>query len=75
MFKKILRITALVCVSLAALLGAFLLYVGLDGIPRYKATPPVLNVERTPERVARDKKLKTGDALGRALDVQVRGLP
>ena len=57
MFKKILRITALVCVSLAALLGAFLLYVGLDGIPRYKATPPVLNVERTPERVARGKKL------------------
>ena len=57
MFKRLLKIAGLVLACLATLLGAFLLYVGLDGIPRYKVHPPVLTVEQTPERIARGKKL------------------
>lgn len=35
--------------------GGFLAYVAVDGIPKYKADPPDLKVEPTPERVARGK--------------------
>lgn len=57
MRKRIARIAAWGVAAVALLAGSALACVELRGIPHYPARPPQLTVERTPERVARGKKL------------------
>jgi mono/diheme cytochrome c family protein len=54
---RALKWIAIVLGAVAALVGGFLLYVAVTGIPRYPPRTIDLNVESTPERVARGRKL------------------
>jgi mono/diheme cytochrome c family protein len=51
---KIIGVFFAVC---ATLIGGFLLYVAVDGIPRYRVEKVDFHAEATPERIARGKKL------------------
>lgn len=57
MLKRILKIAAVVFGVIVAAIAIALVYIGVDGIPRYEASHPTLVVERTPERIARGKTL------------------
>jgi cytochrome c2 len=57
--KKTLRWVRRVTLALLALVLVFVLYISIDGIPKYKPTTVDLKVEVTPERVARGKRYVT----------------
>ena len=52
-----MKIAGLVLAVLVVVIGGFLLYVEIDGIPRYPVQKVSLRVEATPERIARGRKL------------------
>jgi mono/diheme cytochrome c family protein len=55
--RRALKIVGVVVAAVVALVAGFLLYVQVDGIPRYPVEKVSFHVEATPERVARGKKL------------------
>jgi len=57
--KRALKVVSVLVGLLVAAAGAFLLFVQLDGIPRYSVEKIELKVPLTPERVARGAKLAT----------------
>ncbi|MDB4937229.1 MAG: putative diheme cytochrome c-553 [Labilithrix sp.] len=57
--KKLLKRASYVLGAIVALAAALALYIEIDGIPTYAHDTPVLTVVRTPERVARGKRLST----------------
>jgi len=57
--KRALKIIGVLIGLLVAAIGGFLLYVQIDGIPKYPVEKIDFKVEKTPERVARGAKLAT----------------
>jgi mono/diheme cytochrome c family protein len=57
--RRALKILGLVLAVLVVLVGGFLLYVQIDGIPRYPVEKVAFRADPTPERLARGKKLAT----------------
>ena len=55
--RRALKIVGLVLATLVVLVAGFLLYVEVDGIPRYPVEKVTFHAEPTPERVARGRKL------------------
>ena len=55
--RKVLKFAGLVLAALVVAIGGFLMYVQIDGIPRYPVEKVSLRVEATPERLARGRKL------------------
>ncbi|MDQ2999741.1 MAG: cytochrome c, partial [Fibrobacterota bacterium] len=53
--KTFFKILGGLFLVLFLVVGGFLAYVAVDGIPKYPVNPPDLKVEVTPERVARGK--------------------
>lgn len=57
LLRKVLRRASYVLLGVLAIVGILAAYVQIDGIPRYAHEAPAVNIARTPERVARGKKL------------------
>ena len=57
--RRALKILGLFVAALVVLVGGFLLYVQIDGIPRYSVEKVTFRAAPTPERIARGKKLAT----------------
>ncbi|HUM10190.1 MAG TPA: c-type cytochrome [Myxococcaceae bacterium] len=57
--RRTLEIVGLVLAAVVILAGGSLLYVQLDGIPRYPVEKVTFRADPTPERIARGKKLAT----------------
>jgi mono/diheme cytochrome c family protein len=55
--RRALKIVAVALATIAVAVGGFLLYVQLDGIPRYSVEKVAFRADPTPERVERGKKL------------------
>jgi mono/diheme cytochrome c family protein len=55
--RRALKILGLLVAALLVLVGGFLVYVQLDGIPRYRVEKVTFQADPTPERLARGKKL------------------
>jgi len=55
--RRILKIVGLLVVALVVLVAAFLVYVQVDGIPRYPVEKVAFKADPTPERIERGKKL------------------
>jgi len=72
--RRALKVAGLALAVLAALVGGFLLYVQLDGIPRYPVEKVSFHAEPTPERIARGKKLASVLCAGCHLDPTTRQL-
>lgn len=53
--KLFFKILGGLVLLLVLVVGGFAAFVAIDGIPKYKTSPPDLKVEITPERVARGK--------------------
>ncbi len=56
---KILKRLGIGLAILAVILLSLVLYVEIDGVPRYETHPPDLHVTATPERIARGKTLSS----------------
>src|SRR5690349_10857657 len=54
--KKALKVVGFVVGALAVVIGGFVAWCAIDGIPHYKKPVLDVHVEVTPERVARGKK-------------------
>ena len=57
--RRALKILGVVVAALVVVVGGFLVYVQIDGIPRYPVEKVTFRAEPTPERIARGKKLAT----------------
>ncbi len=57
--RRVLKLIGFVVGGFLLVVAGFLLYVQVNGIPRYDVEPVDLKIEATPERVARGKKLAT----------------
>ena len=55
--RRALKILGLVVAVLVVVVGGFLLYVQIDGIPRYPVEKVAFTAAPTPERLARGKEL------------------
>jgi len=55
--RRALKILGVVVAALVAVVGVFLLYVQIDGIPRYPVEKVTFTATPTPERLARGKEL------------------
>ena len=72
--RRALRIVGVVFATIALLVGGFLLYVQLDGIPRYAVEKVTFQAQPTPERVERGKKLANVLCANCHLDPTTRAL-
>lgn len=59
MVKKVLRRASYVLGAVVVVVGILAAYVEIDGIPRYSHETPQVLVARTPERVARGRRLSS----------------
>ena len=57
--RRALKILGVVVAALVVVVGGFLVYVQIDGIPHYPVEKVTFRAEPTPERIARGKKLAT----------------
>ena len=57
--KKVLRALGFLVAAVVVAVGAFVAYCAIDGIPHFKQPVVDVQVELTPERIARGKKLAT----------------
>jgi mono/diheme cytochrome c family protein len=57
--KKLLKGASYVLAAIVVVVGVLAAYIEIDGIPKYAHETPVLTVARTPERVARGKRLSS----------------
>jgi len=55
--KKVLKWVAIVLGVLLLIVGGFLGYVAINGVPKYEAQKITLNVDKSPERVAHGREL------------------
>src|SRR5215469_448892 len=55
--RRVLKILGVVVAALVVVVGVFLLYVQIDGIPRYPVEKVAFTATPTPERLARGKEL------------------
>ncbi|MGZ6070294.1 MAG: c-type cytochrome [Myxococcaceae bacterium] len=55
--RRILKIVGLLVAALVVLVAAFLVYVQVDGIPRYPVEKVTFKADPTPERIERGRKL------------------
>ncbi len=57
--KRFFKILGFILLLIILIVGGFLAYVQIDGIPRYKTQPVEMKVEITPQRVARGKAISS----------------
>lgn len=72
--RRALKILGLVFGALVVVVGGFLLYVQIDGIPRYKVEKVTFRADPTPERLERGEKLVSTLCAGCHLDPTTRQL-
>ncbi len=72
--RRALRILGLVLAALVLVAGGFLLYVQIDGIPRYRVEKVTFKADPTPERLDRGKKLAGVLCAGCHMDPTTRRL-
>jgi mono/diheme cytochrome c family protein len=70
--RRVFKILGLFVAALLVLIGGFLLYVQIDGIPRYRVEKVTFKADPTPERLARGKKLATILCAGCHMDPTTR---
>src|SRR6478609_1591499 len=61
--KKLLKYLGLTLGVILVLIGLFLVYIQIDGIPKYEAKAPDIKVEITPERVAQGQKIASMECI------------
>ena len=66
--RRVLKILGLLVAGLVVLVGGFILYVQIDGIPRYPVEKVTFRADPTPERIARGKKLASALCAGCHMD-------
>jgi mono/diheme cytochrome c family protein len=72
--RRVLKVVGLILAALLLLVAAFVLYIQIDGIPRYPVEKVTFKADPTPERLARGKKLVSTLCAGCHMDPTTRQL-